>query len=191
MGPHARRPDRAGPVIAAERLTVPFVVGTAALARGRLCLAQDEPHAAACFRDALAVFARAHVPAQVAHVRMDLARALAIEKPDVAAVEAAAALDTYRRLGADRNADAAAALLRRLGVPTRAGPKGGELTERESQVLSLLAAGLSNSEIADRLYLSRKTVEHHVSRVFTKLGVRNRTEAARRATGASSELGTT
>jgi DNA-binding NarL/FixJ family response regulator len=177
--------------IAAERLSVPFVVATAALARGRLCLAQDEPQAAACFRDALAVFARAHVPAQVAHVRMDLARAVATENPDVAAVEATAALDTYRRLGADRDADAAAALLRRLGVPTRAGPKGGELTERESQVLSLLAAGLSNSEIADRLYLSRKTVEHHVSRVFTKLGVRNRTEAARHATGASSELGRT
>jgi DNA-binding NarL/FixJ family response regulator len=117
----------------------------------------------------------------VAHVRLDLARALATANPDVAAAEATAALDAYRRLGADRNADAAAALLRQLGVPTRAGPKGGELTERESQVLALLAAGFPNGEIADRLYLSRKTVEHHVSRLFTKLGVCNRTEAARYA----------
>lgn len=118
-----------------------------------------------------------------------LARALATEKLDVAAAEATAALDTYRRLGADRDADAAAAFLRSLGVPTRAGPKGGGLTERESQVLALLAAGLSNSEIADRLYLSRKTVEHHVSRVFVKLGVRNRTEAARRVAAANSGFG--
>jgi DNA-binding CsgD family transcriptional regulator len=175
--------------IAAERPSVGFVVATAALARGRLCLARHDPEAAACFRDALAVFARAQVPVHVAHVRLDLARALATEKPDVAAAEATAALDAYRSLGARRDADAAAALLRRLGVATRAGPKGGELTERESQVLALLAAGLSNGEIAQRLYLSRKTVEHHVSHLFTKLGVRNRTEAARHVGGASGERG--
>lgn len=169
--------------IAAERPSIGFVVATAALARGRLCLARHDSGAAACFRDALAAFARAQAPIQVAHVRLDLARALADDKPEVAAAEATAALDAYRSLGARRDADAAAALLRRLGVPTRAGAKGGELTERESQVLALLAAGLSNGEIGERLYLSRKTVEHHVSRVFTKLGVRNRTEAARHVAG--------
>lgn len=175
--------------IAAERPSVGFVVATAALARGRLCLARHDSEAAACLRDALTVFARAQVPVQVAHVRLDLARALATDKPDVAAAEATAAIDAYRNLGAGRSVDAAAALLRRLGVPTRAGPKGGELTERETQVLTLLAGGLSNGEIAERLYLSRKTVEHHVSRVFTKLGVRNRTEAARHVAGASGEGG--
>ena len=175
--------------IAAERPSVGFVVATAALARGRLCLVRHDSEAAACLRDALTVFARAQVPVQVAHVRLDLARALATTKPDVAAAEATSALDAYRSLGARRDADAAAALLRRLGVPTRAGPKGGELTERERQVLALLAAGLSNVEIAERLYLSRKTVEHHVSRVFTKLGVRNRTEAARHVAGARGERG--
>ncbi len=53
-----------------------------------------------------------------------------------------------------------------------------ELTEREHQVLGLVAAGLSNKEIGQQLYLSEKTVKHHMTNILQKLQVRNRVEAA-------------
>ena len=52
------------------------------------------------------------------------------------------------------------------------------LTERELEVLALLAQGQSNKEIADALFISNKTVSVHVSHIYTKLGVRRRTEAS-------------
>ena len=100
--------------------------------------------------------------------------------PEVATAEARAAFSVFEDLGADRDADAAAALMRDLGIKAaRIGPKNvGRLTRREQEVLALLGEGLSNPEIAARLFLSRKTVEHHVARILSKLGLRGRAEAA-------------
>ncbi|HEX8047199.1 LuxR C-terminal-related transcriptional regulator [Rhizobium sp.] len=53
-----------------------------------------------------------------------------------------------------------------------------ELTDRESEVLQLVATGLSNKQIGLKLDLHEKTVKHHMTQIFTKLGVANRTEAA-------------
>jgi DNA-binding NarL/FixJ family response regulator len=57
------------------------------------------------------------------------------------------------------------------------------LTGRELEVVELATAGLTNREIAERLYLSTKTVETHLSRAFTKLDVRSRVDLVRRVTG--------
>lgn len=165
--------------IAAERPGAHFLEASAALARGQLCLARGEGDAGACMREALAAFARAQMPVELARARLELARAVAAESPEVAVAEATVALEACQRLDAARGVDAAASLLRFLGVATKPGPKGrAVLTKREVEVLELLGDGLSNTEIGDRLYLSRKTVEHHVSRVLAKLGLRNRAEAA-------------
>jgi DNA-binding CsgD family transcriptional regulator len=72
-------------------------------------------------------------------------------------------------------------LLRTLGVRTwRRGARGEPLSERELEIARLVARGASNPEIAQLLFLSRKTVERHVSNLLLKLAVRNRAELASR-----------
>ena len=178
----ANRPDLAG--AAADRLAVcatlhssDYLMAVSALARGRVCVAAGTGDSQTCLREALAGFARAQMPVEVAHSRMELASSLLVDHPEVALAEARTALETFDRLQAARHADEAAALLRSLGVRTTAKPAAGLLSKRESEVLDLLACGLSNPEISERLYISRKTVEHHVGHILTKLGVRSRAEA--------------
>ncbi|HET6751165.1 MAG TPA: response regulator transcription factor [Actinomycetes bacterium] len=116
-------------------------------------------------------------------MRLQLARLLAAGNPEMAVAEARNALAALEQLGASGDADAAGSLLRSLGAPGRTGPKKvGELTRREQEVLRLVGLGLSNPEIARRLYISRKTAAHHVSNLLAKLGVRNRAAAIAYAT---------
>jgi DNA-binding NarL/FixJ family response regulator len=98
------------------------------------------------------------------------------------------ALELLDRLGAAPAARLVRRRLRALGVThvprgpqqaTRANPSG--LTDRQLDVLALLAKGLTNAEIADRLVLSTRTVDHHVSAILTKLGAATRRDAARMA----------
>jgi DNA-binding NarL/FixJ family response regulator len=130
-------------------------------------------------RDAVDGFTETQLPLEAAVSRLELARVSAATSPEVAVAEARRALQAFEVLEAVRYVDAATAVLRDLGekvAPPR--PTGQVLTRREDDVLRLLGEGLSNPEIAQRLFISRKTVEHHVGNLLVKLGLRNRAEAA-------------
>ena len=93
-------------------------------------------------------------------------------------------LEIFDQLGARPMSSKVRDSLRDMGVDsiprgpskaTRANPAG--LTNRQVEVLRLMTDGMSNAEIADRLFISKKTVEHHVSAIYTKLGVDSRARA--------------
>ena len=124
-------------------------------------------------------FENAGMRLETAATRLELAEALSTQAPETAVSEARAAHSAATDLGAIHLADRAAALLRQLGVKGQTGPKGvGDLTKREAEVLNLIAQGLTNSAIAERLFISEKTAANHVSNILTKLGAQTRTEAA-------------
>jgi DNA-binding NarL/FixJ family response regulator len=128
---------------------------------------------------AIASFTAARLPLEVAGARLRLAELVQAEDPALARAEASAAAESFAWLGARLELDRATALLRTLGGPARTGARrAGSLSDREVEVLALVSQGLSNPQIAERLYISRKTVAHHVSSVLTKLGMQNRAEAA-------------
>lgn len=167
------------------------VEAAAALAAGRVAAARGATDAAVPdLERAVAVLSTGDAPFDAARARVELARALAGTRPEAAIVEARAALACFDAAGAVPEADAAAALLRSLGVTGRTGPRDvGVLSERERQVLRLVALGLSNPEIAERLHISRKTAAHHVSHLLTKLGLPNRAAAAAHASRAAAGPG--
>lgn len=113
-----------------------------------------------------------NVPYEVARTRVLMARAHnLLGDHDTAALECDAAYATFMRLGAALDAHAVAELRR---PPVRPGG----LTEREAEVLALVAAGASNRAIATALVISEKTVARHLSNIFTKLNLPSRTAAA-------------
>lgn len=163
----------------ARLVGVPRIDALAAYAAGVTAAAAGEPDAVARLEAALAGFVAADLPLEAARTRLALSRLLAESAPEVAVAEARAALAAFDALAAAADADDAASHLRRLGKPGRPAPRGpGALTRREAEVLRLLAEGLSNDQIAQRLFLSKRTVEHHVSNILGKLGLTTRTEAA-------------
>ena len=179
--------ERAGAAAAEAPLEV--AAGHAALATAQVRLAAgDADGAAAAGADAAEAFDRAGDPLDAARARLVAARgAAAAGRRD----EAAEALDRAgrdaARAGAGRLADATARELRRLGrrAPGRSSrePAGGPavpLTHREREVAALVAQGRTNREIGGALFLSEKTVERHLSRIFGKLGVSSRAALAAR-----------
>jgi len=106
---------------------------------------------------------------------VDWARAVGLSGVVSKSVHGSVLIDLIRRAGAGE-------FVRNLGVQhcglDDSAPLVEDLSFREAEVLALMAAGRTNSEIAETLYLSVETVKTYVSRLFAKIDVRNRTEAA-------------
>ena len=132
------------------------------LAEGVLSAAEGEhDRARVLLEDAVDTFTRSGAPFEAAQARLALAASLAA---------------LGRRDAAERESAAARERLRELGAP--AAPPLPELTPREREVLALLAEGLTNRQIAERLVLSEHTVHRHVTSILRKLDLPTRTAAA-------------
>jgi DNA-binding CsgD family transcriptional regulator len=140
-----------------------------AYARGAVALADDDAERALpLLRGALQAWLDLDAPYEAARTRALLAEACrALGDDDTAGLELEAARTAFEQLGAEPE------LARLGGQADRHG-----LSEREVEVLQLVAAGSSNKEIAAELVISEHTVARHLQNIFTKLGVTSRTAAA-------------
>ena len=152
--------------------------GWAAHAEAALLEAEgDLAGAARAYRESLTSERPARWATWRAEAHTALARCLlALGQTDAALAEASQAVAVLERWPGHRR-DRAAALVRRLSTAVEPGGAGG-LTARELEVLALVAEGLTNRQIADRLYISVKTAAVHVSNILAKTGASSRTEAA-------------
>lgn len=159
------------------------VGGFAVVSRARVGAARGDESALGAYEDAVVAFAEAGLRHELAIAQLELARVVVDDRPELAHSNARAALVGFEEIGAPGGVDEAASLLRQLGERRgRSWPrKVGALTPRQTQVLGLLAEGLTNAEIAERLYISPCTAEHHVSNILSELGLDNRAEAAAHA----------
>jgi DNA-binding CsgD family transcriptional regulator len=140
-------------------------------ARGRLQIATESTAAGATLRSAVARWTELGVPYEMATARMLLGEAHRRTGDEgAAAADFAAARQLFDDLGV--HVDGRGSELRRM---TAERPDG--LTEREVEVLRLVAAGKTNKQVAATLHLSDKTIARHLSNIFTKIGVSTRTAA--------------
>ncbi|MGV9307962.1 helix-turn-helix transcriptional regulator [Nonomuraea sp. NPDC003727] len=158
----------------------PSAAAAVRLARGAVESAQDR-HESAAEQFALARAAYAAMPQPYAAARAGEAEArarLALGDRTAAAAALAEAAERFTALGATRDAARCRHELRECGVPTPGMRRraSGLLSPREREVARLVALGRTNKEIAEVLFLSRRTVDTHVATLLRKLGVRSRTE---------------
>jgi ATP/maltotriose-dependent transcriptional regulator MalT len=171
----------------AKATSLPQRTATAVCARGAVLLARDDPRGAIrAGREALAVADAAGNPVLLARARALIGAGLARSgDPERGIAELENAERVLYAAGAMRGAEAAARELRRLGrrgprrAPTPSGGKGvALLSPREREVATLVATGKRNRDVAAALFVSEKTVESHLGRIYDKLGVRSRAALA-------------
>ena len=138
---------------------------------------RDPDSARRSFEDAIALYRRSGEPFETARAQLELARTLAADERSGEALEQAlTAAAALADLGAHRAASEADRLVATLGGGKSPGRRAG-LTERELEVLTLAAKGLSNRAIAERLVVSEHTVHRHMANIYTRLGVSSRAAA--------------
>jgi DNA-binding NarL/FixJ family response regulator len=147
-------------------------------AAGRLAHADQDPDSARrAFEDAIDLHVRSSAPFEAAQARLELAGALREQGRAAAGLEhALAARATFDELGAARAIKQADKLVAQLGGQSAAAQRAG-MTRREAEVLTLVAEGLSNRAIAERLVVSEHTVHRHLANIYARLGVSSRAAA--------------
>ncbi len=179
LGDHARaREDHAELERIADAVGTSTVRAGERAAAGVIALADGDREAAGRrLQDAVELYDSAAAPFDAACARLVLARTLATQdRAEAALDQALAAAAVFDRLGATRATRTAGKLVTELGG-RRAAARLAGLTAREFEVLRLVAEGLSNREVAERLVVSEHTVHRHVANIYAKLGVSSRAAA--------------
>ncbi|BBY82309.1 transcriptional regulator [Mycolicibacterium pulveris] len=181
------RPDEAEPLIEAlerngQRLDRPWMIAVGARARGMLLAAHgdlDGAHAATL--RALAAHERLPMPFERARTLVLLGQIERRQrKKEAASVRLQEAFDIFERLNVPLWADRARSELVRASV----GPRhSGQLTPSEQRVAELAASGMKNRDVAAALFISPKTVEANLARIYRKLGIKSRAELGRHVGG--------
>jgi DNA-binding NarL/FixJ family response regulator len=178
----------------AELSSIATLVGTiplraaASFAAGYLALGLAKPDTARLhLEDAVDLFVRSGAPFEVARARIQLARALGeLGRVQAATEEAQRAIDLLSELKAELEMARARNVLELLvnrwkPEQPRAMPRRGGITKREIEVLRLVAEGLNNQTIAERLFVSDHTVHRHLANILNKLSVSTRAAAVAQA----------
>lgn len=176
-------------IIADASPFLPMRIGHTRSTRARVLLARGEIRAAADHAEqAVAEYQRSGCSLEVARARLLLGHALAeLGAKPAARREFDSALMIFDSRNAARLAEQARLALRRVGERHTSGHRSrsrathigfGDLTERQTEIVNRIVLGRTNRQISEDLYVSEKTIEAHLSRLFAKLGVSSRTELA-------------
>jgi DNA-binding NarL/FixJ family response regulator len=158
----------------ATKIGAEFLLAVAACTQGAVLLAEgDAPAAVVSLRQALATFRHLEAPYEAARVQVCLARAYRAQGNDESAShELQVAREAFRKLGAATDLSWIETPVD-LAATSQAGP----LTQREIEVVKLVASGITNREIARKLNISEKTVARHLNNIFNKLDLSSRAAA--------------